>query len=83
MTRAFFMLAGKLPVLMFSFMIRTFVSFCNQEGHNVGPGRARARGILGLRLSKKDTMTQLKLLSLQVSVLQAGDLFRGHICLHL
>lgn len=30
MTRAFFMLAGRLPVLMFSFMIRTLVSFCNQ-----------------------------------------------------
>lgn len=33
MTLAFFMLAGRLPVLMFSFMIRTFVSFCSQEGH--------------------------------------------------
>jgi hypothetical protein len=30
MTRAFFMLAGRLPVLMFSFMIRTLVSFCSQ-----------------------------------------------------
>lgn len=30
-TRAFFMLAGRLPVLMFSFMIRTLVSFCSQE----------------------------------------------------
>lgn len=29
-TRAFFMLAGRLPVLMFSFMIRTLVSFCSQ-----------------------------------------------------
>lgn len=34
MTLAFFMFAGKLPVLMFSFMIRTFVSFCSQEGRN-------------------------------------------------
>lgn len=31
MTLAFFMLAGRLPVLMFSFMIRTLVSFCGQE----------------------------------------------------
>lgn len=34
MTLAFFMFAGRLPVLMFSFMIRTLVSFCSQEGHN-------------------------------------------------
>lgn len=32
MTLAFFMFAGKLPVRMFSFMIRTLVSFCRQEG---------------------------------------------------
>lgn len=31
MTRAFFMLAGRLPVLMFSFMIRTLVSFCKED----------------------------------------------------
>lgn len=30
MTRAFFMFAGRLPVLMFSFIIRTFVNFCNK-----------------------------------------------------
>ena len=34
MTLAFFMFAGKLPVLMFSFMIRTFVNFCSREGYN-------------------------------------------------
>lgn len=34
MTRAFFMLAGRLPVLMFSFMIRTLVSFCSQGGQS-------------------------------------------------
>lgn len=36
MTLAFFMFAGRLPVLMFSFMIRTLVSFCSQEprSHN-------------------------------------------------
>ena len=34
MTLAFFMFAGRLPVLMFSFMMRTFVSFCSQERHS-------------------------------------------------
>lgn len=34
MTLAFFMLAGRLPVLMFSFMIRTLVSFCGQGGQS-------------------------------------------------
>ena len=28
------MFAGRLPVLMFSFMMRTFVSFCSQERHS-------------------------------------------------
>ena len=34
MTLAFFMFAGRLPVLMFSFMMRTFVSFCSEERHS-------------------------------------------------
>lgn len=34
MTLAFFMFAGRLPVLMFSFMIRTLVSFCSQESRS-------------------------------------------------
>ena len=43
MTLAFFMLAGRLPVLMFSFMIRTFVNFCGQEDTAVQlkPGHSR------------------------------------------
>lgn len=43
MTLAFFMLAGRLPVLMFSFMIRTFVSFCGQEdtAMQLKPGHSR------------------------------------------
>lgn len=45
MTRAFFMLAGRLPVLMFSFMIRTLVSFCNQgkELEDDGPEAGNLR----------------------------------------
>lgn len=42
MTRAFFMLAGRLPVLMFSFMMRTLVSFCSQ-GMELEPSPADLR----------------------------------------